>query len=225
MVARAEVLAIAIIVICGGIGSGKTLLAVKQLITRDRKAYVNFEVNHSKAQRLKWTDLFTGEGKERKINWEFWKASQLTGFDLYLDELTNLVPARRSMSSQNVMLMQWLSQIRKILGSTHENNLYLITQRPDSIDIHFRYMAQWWWQPHKQVFPVREWTNVIDTKTKRLTAKELPLMRVWHEAYRTQDDMLYGVNKVVYHPFIANRYYQYYDTHAIVDFGDEEFIP
>lgn len=216
----------AIIIISGGIGSGKTLLAVKQIVTRDKPAFVNFEVSHPKAQRLKWGDLFLGEGKERTINWEFWKDAQRKGgFDVYLDEIHNLIPSRKSMSSQSILLNQWLSQVRKLLGSTNENNLYIITQRPDSIDIHFRHLAQLWWQPHKQKFPVQEWTTVIDSQTQKLTARMLPLMRVWHEAYRTQDDMLYGINRTVYRPFIANRYYQYYDTHAIVDFGDVEYIP
>lgn len=218
----------AIIIIVGGIGSGKTLLAVRHMKERQKPCYANFSVKLPDVTRLRWDHLFTldDKGKPEAINWDFWRQVQLSGIDVYGDEWHNVQNSRRSMSKQSILMNNLNSQLRKILGSDNHNNFYVITQRPEAIDLHLRYLAQWWWLPRKQAFRHHQVpTQVIDTKTGKLVYKMLPAMRIWHEAYRSQNDLELGINKVVYPPFIANDYYRYYDTHCLVDFGGEEFVP
>lgn len=218
----------AIIFIVGGIGSGKTIIAVRQLVNRKQHSLTNFDVKLPYVERLKWDDLLVmgDKGKAVGVNWDFWKERQLKGFSIYLDEASALLSARRSMTAQAVHLSSWGTQIRKILGSDNANNLYIITQRPESVDVNFRYLAQWWWRPIKQVFSeCLVSTEVIDTKTGRAVIRQLPMARFAWEGYRSYSDYEMGTNKVVYPPFIGNDYYRYYDTHRIVDFGGEEYIP
>lgn len=136
--------------IIGGIGSGKTLSVVKEIMDRNQNSFVNFSVKHKKAERLKISHLITEEkeissrGKvtsKKAVNWEFWRQMSKENFDIYLDEVHNILHSRMAMHKFNILLSTWLSQIRKMLGSSERNHLYMITQRLNGIDISARHLA------------------------------------------------------------------------------------
>ena len=102
-------------IIVGGIGMGKTLTAVKEIVDRNQPAFSNFDLYGITHERLKYSHLFDitadDKGKETmKLNFDFWnKQTKKGGFDIYLDEFHNVMSSRRSMSKKNVLMSDWLS--------------------------------------------------------------------------------------------------------------------
>jgi len=206
-----------IIIIVGGVGSGKTLMAVREIIRRKRPCFTNFSLYGVGHVRLKWEFIM----KDKKVNWDFWKQMQKHRFDLYIDELHNLMPSRRAMSTQNVLINNWLSQIRKILGSSKYDHFYVITQRPNSIDVHFRELAHQWWFMSSQ--ELRDTVRTPVLKDGRLEVRELPVTLITRKVYLSQQHMVYDVHGVSYPPFVANEFYRFYDSFSIV--GElEEYV-
>jgi len=224
-----------IIIIVGGIGCGKTLFIMRELIIRRKAAFVNFQVRDiPRIIRMKWDyilqedEVMNDKGKPKRqlnINWDFWKRMQPYGFDIHWDEIHNAIPSRRGMSKRNMLLNQWLSQIRKIMGDSKLYNLYCITQRPKSIDIHFRYMAHMWLKPQFMEYPnilvpTQVWEN------DRYVLKELPFAEVLVTAYHTEEDLEYGSRPMPWLRFPANPLYRYYDSYGIVEeIGNEVLVP
>jgi len=116
-----------IIVISGGIGSGKSLTAVKHAVeeSKHNKVLTNFTLKNIKNYyRLKKDDvlLTTTDGKKTttQVNWEFWENTR--NVDIFLDELHNLINSRRAMSKENIAYSEWIAQIRKIWGEQGDQN-------------------------------------------------------------------------------------------------------
>jgi hypothetical protein len=110
-----------IIIISGGVGSGKSLTAVRNLVKSSsiRRVFTNFKVKNIKNYyRLKKADVIIKEedGKKvkYKLNSEFWDNNRNT--DIFLDEMHNLISSRRSMTLQNQVMGEWIAQIRKLWG-------------------------------------------------------------------------------------------------------------
>lgn len=97
-----------IIVFIGGIGSGKTLSVVKELVDRQHKedAYINFDTKKIRGvKRIELDWIIKTEKEERqnakplitkKVNWQFWnelKKKDKT-FSIYLDEVHNILHSR-----------------------------------------------------------------------------------------------------------------------------------
>lgn len=224
-----------IILLVGGIGSGKSLSAIKEMVTRRQTTYTNFQVYNYPVQRLKRSDLFVmeeGKDKEKpkmKLNFQYWQEqTKKGGFDIYLDEFHNLMSARRSMSKKNVLFSDWLSQIRKILGATETNNLYLITQKLRRIDVNSRDLAHYCILCRKQQFKdVLLPTPVMEEG--KLVTKKLPLTIIYKyhfnspEMLQTFED--FGMKTYLYiSRFIANPYFRHYNSYELIDFGSEEYI-
>lgn len=161
-----------IIVLSGGVGSGKTLTAVKYAMDSD-DVLANFKLKgHGHFTRLIREHIIS-ENKsipegcrkpviEKKVNWEFWREHQ--DCDVFLDEIHNIMNSRTAMSKSNILMSEWMSQIRKIWGSSGDinllkylrkmpnrvfnqyfpriiarsRNLWFITQRPRKLDINAR---------------------------------------------------------------------------------------
>ena len=218
-----------IIITVGGIGSGKSLFSIRELLIRRRPAFINFSVHEiPRTVRLKW-DYILQESDDKKpklnINWDFWKRMQPYGFDIHWDEIHNAIPSRRGLSKRNVLLNQWLSQIRKIMGDSKLHNLYCITQRPNSIDIHFRYMAHLWLKPHFVEYSKMKVATKVFEKGEEVV-RNLPFAEVVVTAYHTQEDLEYGQRPMPWIRFPANPLYRYYDSYGIVEeIGDEVLVP
>lgn len=88
------------------------------------------------------TNKRTGETEavyEYSANLDFWKnlRKQGTAINVVIDEAHNIINSRRSMSSKNICIMDWLAMARRILGSVSGmyGELVFITQLPRRIDI------------------------------------------------------------------------------------------
>ncbi len=201
-----------IILLLGGIGSGKTISAVKEIITnKDHFAVTNFELNLPKEKyyRLKLSDILNEKetlDKKKKyltINWDFWESvrKKHKHFSIYLDEVHNIIHSRTSMSKRNVLMSKWISQIRKILSDNRYNHIYLISQTIRKIDVDFRELAQIIIRcrkikKNKKVYIVRDYFNGIDAFYSN------------HRAARTV--------------FISNKFFKYYNTNEMVKFKDAD---
>lgn len=226
-----------IIILVGGIGSGKTLTAVKDIVDRQQKIYTNFDLFNIPHERLKYSHIFEEVEKEdsrgnlktgMKINYNFWnEQTKKQGFDIYLDEFHNVMGSRRSSSKRNILLSDWLSQIRKILGQSELHNLYLITQKLRRIDINSRDLAQSCIYCFKQILDTNIPTQVM--VEGKLVWKRLPMTMIYKYWFRDSEELMmyelfgtpepYSITR-----FIGNYYYKYFDSYALVDFGTEELL-
>jgi len=219
-------------IIVGGIGSGKTLSVVKDVLMRKQPIFTNFQLFNIEHTRLRYQHLFVMDDEDKRIlglNYDFWK-SQKGGFDIILDEFHNLMASRRSMSKRNIYLSDWLSQIRKILGESERNNLYLLTQKLRRIDINSRDLAHEVVLCRKQVYAdVIIDTMVYNRDEDCYVTRKLPLTLIYKYYFAGCDEMnnfeLFG--KASYYKisrFVANIYYKFYDSYAMVDFGSDEYL-
>lgn len=80
---------------------------------------------------------------ELKLNVDYWKNIK-EPISCVLDEAHAIINARRVMSKANIIITDWLSLLRRVLGATESGygELVLITQLPNRIDIIAREMAQ-----------------------------------------------------------------------------------
>jgi len=214
-----------IILLLGGIGSGKSVSAIKEIIDhKEHYAITNFNVSlpKDKFHRLKFSDILKEkEGEENNngrrcqssasptnkkfqaINWEFWDGirKKHNNFSVYLDEVHNIIHARSSMSKRNILMSKWISQIRKILSDNPVNHIYLISQTIRKIDVDFRELAQVIIDcskiTHKgNIYIIRKYYSGIDAyMNNRTSAKSY---------------------------FLANPYFKHYNTNEMVTFGDAD---
>jgi len=217
-----------IIVITGDIGSGKSLSVVKEIVDRKQNTFTNFKLYNKKYTRLKWDNIVLQEDKKFKVNFPYWrKQVKKGGFDIYLDEFHNTMNARRSMSKNNVVLSNWLSQIRKILGDQEKHNLYLITQKLRRIDVNSKDLAQCAIKCEKYMYPNTMPTEIID-KDGKLVTKDLPICVIrryfFNSCQELQNYEDYGFGqpyKVT--QFVGNWYYRYYNSYELI-MDEEEYV-
>lgn len=196
-----------IIIILGGIGSGKTLSAVKDIVDNKQYALTNFKLkNIRNYHRLKISDILVKEEKKYRVNWEFWEnvRSSHKNYSIFLDEIHNIIHSRRSMSSVNIQMSKWVSQIRKILADHPTNHLYIISQTVRKIDVDFRDLAQ----------------IVILCRKYQLGYRTI-IRQTWFNGMR---DYEIGRKKLMT-KFYGNKYFKYFKTGELVTFSDaEEFL-
>ena len=234
-----------IIIMSGGPGSGKTLSAVHYAMMSNR-VLANFKLKHHDGYvRLKMEHLIS-ESKdipegcrkpvvERKVNWQFWNDNR--GCDVFLDEIHNIMNSRTAMSKKNILLSEWMSQIRKIWGSTGDvnlikfmrrlpneafnklfpemisrsRNLWFITQRPRKLDINARDLCHVYMQCNK--------IEVIKDNVKHV----IIVNDVWfgNDNYDAIEMMEVGVKPRRCY-FYANPYFKNYDSYEII--GAEGYL-
>lgn len=143
----------------GNPGSGKTVCTVKDMYLNKsyRKTYSNILTNKLKncipinanmiikkevIGQKKKRDGSTEDVIEYKLNKEYWEKIK-EPIDVVIDEAHTILNARRSMSKVNQIITDWLSLIRRVLGSSDSGygTLTLISQLPNRIDIIAREMA------------------------------------------------------------------------------------
>ena len=202
-----------IIIFVGGIGSGKSLSIVREIVKSNQYAITNFDLKRIKGfHRIKVSDVITKEQDKKTkkekvgVNWEYWDEVRKNNksFSIYLDEVHNIISSRRAMSKTNITMSKWLSQIRKVTADSQNNHLYLITQTIRKIDVDFRELAQ-----------VIVHCNSIQTK------KGLYIIQRWYDGLEA-----YEIGKVSFKTtFKGNDFFKYYNTEEMVKFGDvDEYL-
>lgn len=197
-----------IIVLLGGIGSGKTLSAVKEIVDNEQYALTNFKLKKVKNyHRIKISDIIMKDDKGKlSVNWDFWEKMRKKhkSYSIYLDEIHNIIHARRSMSRMNIQMSKWVSQIRKVLADHPTNHLYIISQTKRKIDIDFRDLSQ----------------IVIDC-TSYEVGDNIIIKQKWYDGMPSYE---FG-KKTFTKAFRGNKYFNFFDTNEMVTFSDaEDFI-
>ena len=243
----------------GGIGSGKSVSAARMIARRKMPTFTNFGSNLPNVTRLEighimketFVESPSGRGKPARklsINWEFWKNAleETEGFDIILDEVHNIVNSRRAMSSFNVNMGMWLSQIRKILGSSERNDIVLITQRINRIDLTFRDLLHeiiscdkmWVTKKGRWIAGTnanKKYARLIETKTwhngktrMRMVPEAIIIQHHFtgDQCVQRYEAFMMGMKKM--HTsrnwFKANRFMQYYDSYELIEFGDSAYL-
>ena len=238
-----------IICISGGVGSGKSITAVHHAVEESKNNLVltNFTLKKIKNYyRLKRTDVIDTQTnteqvgdkikttQETVVNWDFWNDSKHQGSDVFLDEVHNLINSRNGMSKQNRVLNEWVSQIRKVWGTSGDvsiidkiqkfdnnlfnkywveflarsNNLYYITQRPRKADVNWRELTH---------VHIRCSKQIIDGKV-------IIFNHIWFgddnlDPFEAEE---MGVLPKV-HVFVANKYFDKYESYEIIR-GQGEYL-
>lgn len=138
----------------GNVGSGKTLMEVREMFLdrNKRRTFTNIKTSLSNCKLIdssmivKKTPLKTKRSGEMvydmKLNIDFWKNIK-EPINIVLDEAHAVMNPRRSASKQNIIITDWIALIRRVLGQSEsgEGQLVLITQLPNRLDVIAREMA------------------------------------------------------------------------------------
>jgi hypothetical protein len=227
-------------IILGGIGSGKTLTAVKKMSETMLPVFTNVQTTVPNSIRLKWdmimtdkvTDVETGKSK-KVVNWDFWRRAlkKYANFHIYADEFHNVMSSRSSMNRRTVNIMvPWVSQLRKICGSSEVSDFVAITQELSRVDVALRDLAG------EIIYCEKvELTNKIPTRclqNGRMVVKKLPITYIFNYYFRGtncvsrywdfREQRLKTYDYRTY--FLANGFFKYYDSYQIVDFEETEYV-
>lgn len=144
-----------IIIRLGGVGSGKSLCAVRELVKglNGLETYTNIEtkgipnVTKLKPEMIIKRDIISvnkqGTPKfKMTVNSEFWK-SLPKGVNILIDEFHSLADSRRAMSNVNKTVNDFIALIRRVLGenSGQSGDLIVITQLERRIDVVLKELA------------------------------------------------------------------------------------
>ncbi len=196
-----------IIIILGGIGSGKTLTAVKNIVDTRNFAFTNFRLKNlrGKYKRIEYSDVINKDEQNKKavVNWGFWSdvKKNYKDYSIFLDEIHNIAHSRRSMSTTNILLSKWLSQIRKILQDSPTNHLFLISQTERKIDVDFKELAQ-----------------VIISCKKFQVGKNVYIRNNYYNSMENY----YANRRTLSKVFKGNKYFRFFDSTELVEFEDGE---
>src|SRR6056297_725297 len=116
-------------IILGNIGSGKSARIVKEIVTdkSHRKYISNIKTKGTKNNMLMDSSMIVKkeiiEGKKKdkeklSLNIDFWKMinEKYGAVSVVIDEFHNIMDSRRSMSSLNKILSEFISLLRRVLG-------------------------------------------------------------------------------------------------------------
>jgi hypothetical protein len=175
------------------------------------------------------TEIPQEKGKPEYVpNYNFWQSERKKhSFDIYVDEVHEVLSSRAGMSRQSQAANKWVSQIRKVLAYDEENNLYFITQRPMALDIHCRELAHLYIYCKKMPLP-----KDIDVAVQGLPvhnpvvilryyflAEKLPVIGLTLEHF---EELILAGKHQGCDAVLANPYFDKYQSHSFVDFGREE---
>lgn len=144
----------------GNVGSGKTACAVREMFLNEnhRKTYSNILVDLPHVIPIKASMIIkktaVGEKKnkstgdttpvyEYSLNKEFWMEQKDEPKNIIIDEAHSIINSRRSMSTINIIVTDWLALIRRFLGQAESGygNLIFISQLEKRIDVIAREMC------------------------------------------------------------------------------------
>lgn len=146
-------------IILGNLGSGKTAFAVREMALNlnRRKTYSNIKTNLKNQVDINSDMIINKEivdyKKNRKtgenepiykfgLNVDFWKNLH-EPINVTIDEAHTILNSRRAMSKVNIIVSDWLSLLRRVLGATDAGfgELTFISQLANRIDVIARDMA------------------------------------------------------------------------------------
>lgn len=143
----------------GNIGSGKTASIVREIVlNKDNKhTFSNIIMKGVKNNTSITPEMIikkiteepaTPKSKPKEkliLNVDFWKdaVKKYKSINVVLDEAHTIINARRGMSTQNIIMTDFLALLRRIVGSATEKSgkLVLITQLDKRLDVIARDMA------------------------------------------------------------------------------------
>lgn len=226
----------------GGVGSGKSVSIMREIKRRKQDCFVNFSCNIKGCTRLKEEHIikevvigYKRDGTpimKKEVNYDFWKGliSKGNKFDIYIDEAHNIMHSRRSTSTWNTLFTMWLSQIRKILGSSEKNHIYIISQRITGIDVVGRDLCHEITYMHKIESSIKVNTPVVESGRKL----KKPIKLIYVVQYVFIGDLCIenfirflstGQKTYSYRQyFIANFYFRFYDSYELLDFGKGVYV-
>jgi hypothetical protein len=244
-------------IFCGGLGSGKSLSAIRVMKLRNQHTFVNQNIKLPKCHRLQITDIVKEteipipEGSKKKtadkkleVNWEYWAEQREKykdeGFDIFFDEIGQFLGSRNSMSGFGKKAMQWVAQVRKILGASELHDVIMVNQKLDGIDVDLRDYALEVTHCTKHYVingkavpatnKVVRYADKIPTKVwsgGKLVTKMIPkviiLQHVFEGEYAVNDYFHFRFQgKKTYSKktfFVGNEYMQFYDSFEMIDFS------
>jgi len=137
----------------GNVGSGKTVSGVRYIMTKPRglEIYTNIQMKIKIPEVFRLTPemMFTTVWDDKKnkfvpdrVNVDFWKKHNKAK-TVILDEAHNLMNSRKGRSKINLVMSDFLSLIRRVVGENGvgSGELILITQLQRKIDIIARDLA------------------------------------------------------------------------------------
>lgn len=142
-------------IILGNIGSGKTASIVREIVQRNdnkttfsnivmKKVKHNIEINRNMII-LTTQDPKNPKKEKQVLNVEFWKEAVRTykAINVVIDEAHTILNARRGMSKQSEIVLDFVALLRRVIGGSSEGygKLTLITQLDRRIDVITREMA------------------------------------------------------------------------------------
>lgn len=246
----------------GGVGSGKSLSMTREIlkkVSEGQTIYCNYPIISKNVHRLKWTDVLCEKtivknGKEKTglgVNWDFWEDK--TGFSIVLDEIHNVLHARKP--SSNVNMINWIAQLRKILGEDEDYNFMYSSQIMERVDIALRDLTteiiycetyykmrvgggykmvlknQYKRVYSKQGYKVKSIPTVVQ-QNKKYVKKLIPLtiIRQYHFIGTRCLEKLHTwefTGEKTYdseNAFIGNPYMRYYESFKKVRFGEDVYL-
>ena len=138
-----------IIIYLGNIGSGKTAYAVREMFKRPYRTYysniVTRKIKNSillKPEMIfsKRPDPKNPKHTEQILNIDFWKSCKKP-ISVIFDEAHNILNSRKGMNRQNILIGEFLSLLRRVLGGDTASDLILISQLSRRLDIIAREMS------------------------------------------------------------------------------------
>lgn len=187
--------------IIGRQGSGKTLLLVwfaYQAYLRGRNIYANVHL-HFKNNPLNYMDIID---------------CKLQNGAVLLDEIHQLLPARRSMSKRSIAICDnFLSMVRK-----QGLEVYGTTQTLRKVDVRFREEADYVYVCEKYILKGGSWVKWLHNENLPMSTKVM---------IKVQVTETWSNSRLIFN-FLANPYFKMFDTNEIIkvtgldDYGKEK---
>lgn len=227
----------------GNVGSGKTASMVREMYLNPsmRKTYSNIMTKNipnnillNYGMIIKNTEVVSKTGNikvDYSLNTEFWKSIK-EPINVIIDEAHTVINSRRSFSHINVIMMDWVTLIRKVLGSNGSGygEAVFITQLPTKLDINVRDLATSvrYHKMHYDKLCKRckaTWAETSDTSEPVwscpiCSSKDIKvinhIVEVWHFSSMKKYDQWRDEGKKSYHKhYMINdisKYFNMYDT-------------
>lgn len=228
-----------IVTMSGGVGSGKTISAVRQACVEAKKNLVltNFKIFGLKNYyRLRKGDVLvdkTPEENKKKatakkvleVNWDFWEEHKHC--DIFLDEVHNMINSRNASSVENKKYSEWLSQIRKLWGASGDQN-YLEVLRRLNNNVFAKYHQELYSRSNN-IFLITQKPRKMDVNFRDLCHVHIQCSKkvidgnvvIFQQHFLGSDqfsgiDMMEMGEKPKLSMFVANPYFNRYDSYEIV---------
>lgn len=226
-----------IIVISGGVGSGKNTTMTHHAM-KCEKVFANYSLKgHKNFTRLKWHHIMKDKGEDIKgkkdryvVNWDFWNRPENKNCDIFIDEVQNVAGARSFSDVRNIRFNEWVSQIRKIWSASGDMTIINRLSRADNnvfnavIDDALTMSRNLWLctqRPHKLDKDERELCHVFIQCEKLTEAGHTFILNRYFfgdDNYSALERYYAGANpkKAV---FYADPLFKHFDSYEIIGAG------